>query len=126
MGAGRPMNFDLRDFSGAEAEVQALVARGNVASGGGRESYLAIHQHARAKPIAIAACSTQGDGKPMPRAAMIHKHERLSAKRGNHNIHPALFRSPKAAPRPAIAEVIPESARSKRPLRLSASSGGSL
>src|ERR1700733_13453422 len=90
MGAGRPMNFDLRDFSGAEAEVQALVARGNVASGGGRESYLAIHQHARAKPIAIAACSTQGDGKPMPRAAMIHKHERLSAKRGNHNIHPAI------------------------------------
>ncbi len=65
MGARGPVNFDFRYFCRAETEVQTLVAGGNVAAGGGRESRLAVYLDARAQPIAIAARAAQGDGEPV-------------------------------------------------------------
>ena len=53
----------------------------------------------------------------MPSAAMIQKHQGAPPSEvTTTSMQPSLFKSPKAAPRPAIADVTPESARSKRPV----------
>ena len=65
MDARGPVNFHLGHFGRAEAKVQTLVAGRNVATGRGRESLLTIDLHARTQPVAIAARSAQGDGKPV-------------------------------------------------------------
>src|SRR6202142_2966059 len=90
MDARGPVNFHFGHFGLAEAKVQTLVAGRNVAAGRGRESLLTVDLHARTQPIATAARSAQGDGKPISRSAMIQEHQRLSAQRSNDYVHKAI------------------------------------
>src|ERR1700693_225112 len=83
-----PVNFHFWHVGGAQGKVATPLAGRYVTPGRGRESLLTVDLHARTQPIAIAARSAQGDGKPISRSAVIQKHQRLSAQRSNHNVHP--------------------------------------
>ncbi len=79
MGAGGPANFYFGCFRVAEAEVEALIAGGNVAAGGGGEARLAVDLDASAQAIAIAARAAQGDREPVSSGWVTVEYERLSA-----------------------------------------------
>src|ERR1700728_1269104 len=90
MDARGPVNFHFGHLGRAEAKVQALVAGRNVTAGRGRESLLTVDLHSRTQAVAVAARSAQGDGKPVSRSAVIHKHQRVSAQGSNENVNPAI------------------------------------
>src|SRR5580658_9400714 len=86
-----PANVDECRRCRAQSEMQARIAGGKIAAGGGGKTNLSIHFDARAVPIAIAFCTFEKDAEPVGFAAAIHKNERRTLQACRDYIHPAVI-----------------------------------
>src|SRR6266404_5447970 len=87
LGAGRPENFNRGFFGGTQTEVKPLVIGRDIAAGRSCETNLTVHADARAVSIAIAACASQHDRKPMAAAAAVEEQHGRTAESCQNNIH---------------------------------------
>src|SRR5580700_9115603 len=90
MSSRGPEYFNFGGLGAAQPEVQALVVCRFVTSGGGGEARLAVHQHARAETIAVAARAAQGDRQPVRAAAAVVEKLRMFAQCGGDDVDPAI------------------------------------